>query len=62
MLQALSEELSRKAATLVLENENLKRVWYYSVLSSYYETTFSVFLLYLLPPYSVVLICMMHLF
>lgn len=41
MLQALSEELSRKAATLVLENENLKRVCYYSiVVPSYNEATF----------------------
>jgi len=29
MFQALCEELTKKAATLVLENESLKKVWYY---------------------------------
>ncbi|KAI5425528.1 hypothetical protein KIW84_031363 [Lathyrus oleraceus] len=52
--QALSEELSRKAATLVLENENLKRVCYYSiVVPSYNEanlflSSFYTFFLFIL--------------
>jgi hypothetical protein len=45
MLQALTEELNRKAATLEMENENLKRVCYYSIFVTYYEATFYVFLL-----------------
>lgn len=53
MFQALSEELSKKASALVLENKNLKKVWCYSIF-----ITFSVFLLHFLPSSS---FCCAHL-